>query len=173
MRVRRTLAALLAASFCMSACGGSSSVADPPVSSHTTSSAPTTQPPAHETPEHFIRRFYEAEREMENSGRTAAYSSLISNCRPCDGLINQVRSFYSAGGFIKWGGLTIDSIKVFSYNTQQGPSFSVEFTARPTHYRTSSTASLKTLPGGQSTDVLTLHKTSDSWEVAARARLSS
>ncbi len=57
MALRRTLAGLLAVpGLLLAGCGGDSSVADPPVRSSPTSSA-TSGPPAHETAEHFIRRW--------------------------------------------------------------------------------------------------------------------
>jgi hypothetical protein len=173
MRVRRTLAALLAAPLLLSACGrGGSSVADPPVSS-APSSARSTQPPEHESPEHFIRRFYSEERQMENSGETSAYSAMASECRPCSSLVSQVRTFYRAGGYIRWAGLTIKSIDKFSTDTRPGSSYTIKFDARPTRYQESATSEVKTLPGGPSTDVLTLKKTHDSWMVVARARTAS
>ena len=57
MALRRTLAGLLAVpGLLLAGCGGDSSVADPPVRSSPTSSA-TSSPPAHESAEHFIRRW--------------------------------------------------------------------------------------------------------------------
>src|SRR3954449_10077033 len=101
MSVRRTTAGLVLVPLLLllSACGGGDdSVADPPVSS-----APTSSPTAstgHESPEHFIRRFYATEMKMENSGRTSSYKALIDGCKPCSSLVKQVRSFYASGGFI-------------------------------------------------------------------------
>ena len=70
MAPRRALAGLLAApALVLGGCGGDSSVADPPVHSAPHSVA-TSDPPAHETAEHFIRRWAEAEKQMENTGET-------------------------------------------------------------------------------------------------------
>ena len=81
MALRRALAGLLAApALVLAGCGGDSSVADPPVQSSPTSS-PTSDPPAHETAEHFIRRWAEAEKQMENTGKTADYVALSRRCR--------------------------------------------------------------------------------------------
>ena len=78
MAVRRTLAGLLAAPALLlpavlAGCGDDSSVADPPVASAPQSVA-TSDPPARESAEHFIRRWAEAEKDMENTGETGAYS---------------------------------------------------------------------------------------------------
>jgi hypothetical protein len=114
MHVRRTLAALLAAPCLLSACGGGSSVADPPVSSHPTSSAPTIQPPTHESPEHFIRRWAAAEKRMENTGKTGPYLAMSQGCESCTQLANDVSNFYSAGGYVRWDGWQIVSIKHYA-----------------------------------------------------------
>ncbi len=74
MAVRRTLAALLAAPALLlpavlTGCGDDSSVADPPVASP----SPTTtssDPPARESAEHFIRRWARCgDTQMQNTGR--------------------------------------------------------------------------------------------------------
>jgi hypothetical protein len=170
MRVRRTLAALLAAPCLLSACGGSSSVADPPVSPHT-SSAPTTQPPAHETPEHFIRRWAAAEKRMENTGKTRAYLALSQRCRACRQLAADISRFYAAGGFARWGGWDIVSI------SRDGPtgssvSYDVKVNSRPTTYRESSTGPIEHLPGGVAMHQLTLRSVAESWHVIEKAQLS-
>src|SRR3954452_11934703 len=168
MGVRRILAgALTAPLLVLSACGGGDSVADPPVSSAPTS-GPTTQPPKRESAEHFIRRFYAAEQQMENSGLTAQYERMVGPCRPCSALVKQVKDIYGAGGFIHWGGLTIDSI-----SGTQDRSYTISFTAKPTRFQETDTGDIKTLPGGKSTDLLTLKRSSDRWAVVARARTSS
>jgi hypothetical protein len=172
MQTRRILLGALAAPvLLLPACGGHDSVADPPVSSAPTSSDPA-DPPKQESPEHFIRRLYMEERKMENTGKTAAYARLTSGCDACDDLVKQVRSIYTAGGYIHWGGLAISDIS--KYSTQSaGNSYAIEFVAQPTRYRQSGTGPVETLPGGSSTDVLTLRKTPPTWRVAARARTSS
>ena len=85
MAVRRIVAGTLAALVlpaCLSGCGGGSSVADPPVAS-SPSSPTSSDPPAHETAEHFIRRWAEVEKQMENTGRTAAYVAMSGRCKAC------------------------------------------------------------------------------------------
>src|SRR4051794_3435055 len=149
MAVRRPLAALLALPILLlTGCGDDSSIADPPVRSSPPSSAPTTDPPAHETAEHFIRRFYEAEAKMENTGHVKAYSAMTRKCAPCSALVENVQSIYRAGGFIRWGGLTIASIDKFSGSSHSGLSFSIKFNARPTRYKESASSSTRSLPGG-------------------------
>jgi hypothetical protein len=172
MRVRRNLAALLAAPFLLSACGGGgSSVADPPVSSAPPSSAPTTQPPAHETPEHFIRRWAEAEKRMENTGKTGPYLRMSRGCGACQRLANDIQRFYSDGGYAKWGGWQILSI---SREATKGSSlvFDVRVNSRATTYRESSGGAIKHLQGGPATHQLTIQSASGGWRVTQKAQLA-
>jgi hypothetical protein len=153
----------------LSACGGGDdSVADPPISSSPNSSSPTSAP-HRETPEHFIRRFYAAEKAMENTGKTSNYEGLSRKCKPCSSLVRQVRAIYNAGGFIHWGGLKIRSIT----GSGSGHTYAVKFVARPTKYRETAGGSIRNLPGGVSTDLLTLKRSPENWTVIARARTSS
>jgi hypothetical protein len=172
-RIRsRTFAGVLACAFTgpllvLGACGGGDdSVADPPISSSPSSSSPTSAP-HRETPEHFIRRFYAAEKAMENTGKTSVYEGMSRKCKPCSALVRQVRAIYNAGGFIHWGGLKIRSI------TGSEHVYAVKFVARPTKYRETADDSIRNLPGGVSTDLLTLKRSPEDWTVIARARTSS
>ena len=77
MALRRSLAGLLAVPALLlpallAGCGDDSSVADPPVQSAPHSIA-TSDPPAHESAQHFIRAGRMRRSTMENTGKTAAY----------------------------------------------------------------------------------------------------
>jgi hypothetical protein len=169
MHVRRNLAALLAAPCLLSACGGgSTSVADPPVSSAPTSSATTAQP-EHESPEHFIRRFAAIEQKMETTGDLKAYLRLTQRCHECVDLAHQVQGFYEAGGYVHWRGWQIKSIR--RTNASGGHStYAVRVNSAPTFYREASGAALRHLDGGPSTELITLTEQRESWIVVARAR---
>jgi hypothetical protein len=172
MRVRRTLAALLAAPCLLSACGGGSSVADPPVSSHPTSSAPTIQPPTHESPEHFIRRWAAAEKRMENTGKTGPYLAMSQGCESCTQLANDVSNFYSAGGYVRWDGWQIVSIKHYADHGHRR-AFAMRARAGATQYKESTSGELQTLAGGLATDVVALARTDTSWRVVGFTKLGS
>jgi len=172
MAPRRALAGLLAAPvLVLTGCGDGSSVADPPVHSRPHSVA-TSDPPAHETAEHFIRRFAGVEAAMENSGDTADYIVLAKSCRPCLDLAHQVEGFYKAGGFVHWGGWTIQRISAYP-NGGGAKAFKVTVNSAPTTYKESASASTKRLHGGPATEVLRLRGSGNSWVVVGRARISS
>jgi hypothetical protein len=170
MGPRRTLAGLLAApALLLSGCGSDSSVADPPVQSSPTSS-PTGDPPAHETAEHFIRRWAEAEKQMENTGTTEHYMALSRRCRACATLAHLVSRYYANGGFIRWDGWEILSIRKYP-SSRRGISFAVRSNSSPTHYRASADADVQRLAGGPITYVLTLASEESSFLVTSKAQL--
>jgi hypothetical protein len=171
MHVRRTLAALFAASCLLSGCGGTSSAADPPVSGSPTSPAPTTHPPAHESPQHFIRRFALIEEAMENTGNLGPYVALARGCHACLDLAHQVRSFFRAGGYVRWDGWEIRGIAPYT-SGPDGESFAVKVHSAATAFRKSSSGPIHHLDGGPATEIVTLKRSGHSWVVVGRARLS-
>lgn len=169
MPVRRSLAgALTAPLLILSACGGSSSVADPPVSPSAPS--PSADPPRHETPEAFIRRWANAEQAMQNTGRTQRYLTLSRGCRACHVLARTVARYYARGGFVHWEGWDIRSIRHYP-SAADSLSFQVRSDSAPTVYRTSGGSPEQHLPGGDITYILTLKPASGPFHVSAKAQL--
>jgi len=169
MVLRRALAGLSAA-LLLAGCGTDSSVADPPVQSSPTSS-PTSDPPARETAEHFIRRWAEAEKRMENTGKTAAYLSMSRQCRACRQLASDIRAFYAAGGFAKWGGWRI--LSVTPAGSHGGNEvYDVKVESRPTNYRESSTSPTRRLAGGPATHQLVMKPHGSSWVLIQKAQIA-
>jgi hypothetical protein len=173
MVVRRILTgALLAPLLMVSACGGGdSSVADPPVSPTTASSSPTGQP-QRETPKAFIRRWTIEEKRMENTGETGDYLDISRGCAACQKLATQVKGFYAAGGFVRWGGWKILSIKA---NSTHGKTitYAVRNKSLPTTYREAGNAPVKHLSGGVTTELLALEVKGKSWNLVSKAELAS
>ena len=138
MSVRRNLAGTLVVPLLiLSACGGGDgSIADPPISSAPTSSATGT--PQRESAEHFIRRWADAEQAMENTGRRSLYARMTPGCEACASLIKDVKRFYGAGGFIRWGGLRVISIKRSDDSPHGTTTYVVRPIRRPRRYKESS-----------------------------------
>ena len=107
MHPRRALALTLAVPLLLAGCSD-----DPepePKIPETTSSSPTPTPTETETaeaesPEDFIRRWAVVEAEMENTGRTAEYRKMSSECPACSELADLIEKYYEAGGFVEWDG---------------------------------------------------------------------
>jgi hypothetical protein len=168
MQTRRILLGALAAPvLLLPACGGHDSVADPRVASAPTSSD-STDPPKRESPEHFIRRWAEAERRMENTGKASSYLRLSSKCTACRQLAGDVRRYYAAGGYVRWGGW-----KILSIASGGGSTYEVKVNSAPTSYRTSAAAPTQHLSGGPATHQLTVRRIGGDWQVIAKAQLAT
>ena len=168
MRVRRTLAALLAAPCVLSACGGGdTSIADPPVSNSPTSSAPTTKP-AHESPEHFILRWLSVGTRMQNTGTTTQYISMTHGCRDCRAVASKVAQAYAAGGYYKTRG-----VKRAQLSSQDGRTFELVATFYPTTYATSSNSPPRHFVGGEEHFQVGLVPRGTSWLVASFVQVAS
>ena len=170
MLVRITLATVLSApALLLTACGGgTSSVADPPVSTVTSA---TPNPPKRETPEHFIRRWAKAEQVMENTGHTSSYLALSRRCKSCRALAAQVVRFYKSGGYVRWKGRRIRSMHLYGHRSATF-TYAVRVVAAPTLYRPSSDAPIEHLAGGPSTELITINKAEGQWTVVGYATLA-
>jgi hypothetical protein len=100
-------AALLTAVLC--GCGGDDRSGASPSQDPTALPSPASS--SIESAQHFIRRWVAAEARMENTGRTAAFLALSRKCDECRALAHNIARRYAAGGYIRWDGLRIDSIK--------------------------------------------------------------
>ncbi|UUZ60583.1 hypothetical protein [Nocardioides sp. B-3] len=149
MSLRRALAAALPVSLALlSACSEDEPV--PQIPDPTTSvPSPTesTSTAAPETPEEFIRRFNEANAEMQATGETTAFLLLTRECRPCSETAERVESFYANGGYVKWAGWKIVRVR-HDQDTEQGSDYRVEVVTPVTRYKESKAAEVQVLEGG-------------------------
>jgi hypothetical protein len=155
----------------LTGCGGNTSLADPPVSPMPSTSSPPA-PPKRETPEHFIRRWAEIEKRMENTGNTDAYLAVSHACRACRQLAADIRRFYSNGGFVRWAGWRIKSLET-SGPYQGGHAYTVHVISEPTSYRTTSHGGIQHLSGGPSTHQLIIKFAEGRWHVTKKVQLSA
>ena len=171
MRVRRHLVALLAAPLLLSACGGgSTSVADPPVSAPT-STPPSSDPPARESPQHFIRRWVKASNAMEMGGSTAAYLSLTANCHPCLDLAKQIAQARAHGGFYRSRGWKILHLSSGDGSTRVFVDVSV--LSAPTMFKSSSSSSVTQYSGGRFTFRMFIERSAGAWTVTNVAQVGT
>ena len=111
-RVGWAVAIAIWAAIGLSACGGG----DGAGSSAAATSLPQVTASDPQTAKQFIQRWAAADARMENTGRTAAYLALTRECQLCRSLAHNIARRYAAGGYIKGGGLRIDSIEVPPYS---------------------------------------------------------
>jgi hypothetical protein len=114
----------------------------------------------------------EVEKQMENTGNTATYLRLSSQCRSCRQLASDVAKFYAAGGFVKWQGWRIISIKPYA-NSAKHNVYAMRAQSAPTIYQQASTSAKQRLPGGVATDLVTISRTPSGWRVAGFTKLGT
>jgi hypothetical protein len=168
--VAGTLAGALSVPLLLSACGGGDhSIADPPVSP---SSSSPTDAPQRESAEHFIQRWAAAEKRMENTGETDTYLRVSGACKACRELAADVQRYYSAGGWIHWGGWRLLSIQPDGTNGSARV-FVVKVDSAPTRYKASSASAVQHLPGGASTHQLTIRRIDGAWQMLVKAQVAA
>jgi hypothetical protein len=173
MGVRRILAGACTAPllWAATACGGGdTSVADPPISPHSSSSP--TDAPHRESPEHFIRRWAAADTSMQNSGDTSRFRSMSNACSGCQAVADRVDDIYAAGGNVHTRGWSI--VRTYQ-SARDGRSRTIELIvdSAPTTYRPSSGAALKRLDGGREHFQLLIRPSSGSWVVTRFVQVDS
>ena len=173
--MKRLLASLACLGvLCLPACSDdSSSSADPP-SPTPSSSEPTSTPTEEgETPEEFVRRWVEVDREMQNSGETQEYRQITKGCTACRGVADQVDAIYKAGGYVKTDGLQIAQVRVGKPDRNGEVEARLMVRSAPTEYVEEAGGAVQNLPGGRVTYLLTLHEADDSWVLVLLERLAT
>jgi hypothetical protein len=173
MVVRRILAgALLAPLLVLSACGGDhTSVADPPVSP-TSPSASATDPPHRESAKAFIRRWFDAGTEMQNSGHTTAYRALQLGCSDCKAVADRVDKAYAAGGYYKTRG--VRSLKfVARTGPKSMPTLEVQVDLAATTFVERKGAPTQHFTGGPAHFEVGLKASRQSWLVTSFVQVAS
>jgi hypothetical protein len=163
MAVRRIAAgtlAVLALPALLAGCGGDSSVADPPVAS-SPSSPTSSAPPAHETAEHFIRRWVAEDTRIQQTGDTAQFRTMSDGCKGCVRLANLVDRIYKAGGFVHTRGWTIRAISPIGDHA-----FDLRVYSAPTTYTMSKGGPARHLPSGPARFQLRLEPAGGGWHVS-------
>lgn len=167
MSVRRMLAAAFAAPLLLAGCQQEA----PEPKLPEPSAAPTTKEPVKdEKPEEFIRRWAELETEMENTGEVDDYLAISGGCESCVSLAQAIEEYYEAGGYVKWGGWDIKSIKPWGKAKNH---YELKVDSAPTEYKESESGPVKTLEGGPSAQLLRIKRVGGGWRVIEKSQLSS
>lgn len=126
--------------------------------------ATTSAPPEQESPIAFMRRWGVVSAEMQNSGATRTYQTLIDpNCEPCNKFMQLVEGYYRDGGYVKTQPWQVNRVTKRPPSNPGEREFEVEVTTSMTEYKTSATAPLKTLEGGDTRLAVTLRRDETSW----------
>ncbi|GAA1438758.1 hypothetical protein GCM10009641_44730 [Mycobacterium cookii] len=170
MHVRRALALTVVVPLLLAGCSDDPEpqpkMPDPPSSSSPSPTASETVEA--ESAEEFIRRWADAEAQMENTGKTAEYRELSVGCKACTDLADLVEEWYSAGGFIEWGGWKIQSVNARGGSDSE---YVVRVNSSPTKYKESASGKLRTFDGGPGAHLLVLKPQGESWVVTRKAEV--
>ena len=169
MHVRRALALTLAVPLLLAGCSD-----DPeptPKMPDPTSSSPSpteSETPEAESAEDFIRRWADALREMQVTGKTDVFRSLGPSCDSCSEAADRVEQIYADGGAIEWDGWSVLSIDPLGTPNE----FRVVERSAPTRYRESASSPWRRLAGGRTPHVIELDRAGSSWVVVRTAELA-
>lgn len=156
-------------------------IADPTSEPTSTSTAapvsepPTSEPTSEATAESaqdFIRRWHEVSDAMQVTGETSDYLALAPDCTPCAETAELIASYYKAGGFIRYEGTRVRSIKKLG-RAADAQEFEVALDSAPTEYKASASSDLETFPGGQNSIRMRLVRSTDGWAVLDYSVLAS
>ncbi|MCY4726800.1 hypothetical protein NYO98_10980 [Nocardioides sp. STR2] len=167
LHVRRALALTLTVPLLLAGCSD-----DPepqPKMPETTSSSPTPTPtesgtPQAESPEDFIRRWVRAGDEMQVTGETAEYESLVDGtCKACISFVESVKDVYSNGGSVDFAGSEVNAIK---RREPKPPTFALTKTLPRTVIRRQQGSQPEVLPPGRTTLLVILKQKPDGWAIS-------
>jgi hypothetical protein len=174
MHVRRLLALALAGPVLLAGCSDDAAPTPKMPEPSTSSSTPTpteSEAPEAESPEEFVRRWVEVDREMQNTGETGAYEEISSKCKTCMSVAARVASIYEAGGFVKTDGLTIQ--RIVDQSAADGrKTLDVTVRSSPTVYKESAGGDEQRLPGGTVTYRMRLNAAAP-WRLIQLTQLAS
>jgi hypothetical protein len=174
MHVRRALALTLAVPVLLAGCSD-----DPeptPKMPESTSSSPTPSPteseePEAESPEEFIRRWVEVDREMQNTGNIDEYESISAKCRTCMSVARRIQRIFANGGTVRTKGLTI--LDLTEQSSAGGRKvFDVSVRSAPTVFIESGDAREQRFPGGTITYRMRLNDRAP-WQLIQLTQLAS
>ena len=173
MLVRRALALALVVPLLLAGCSEDEpepKMPDPPTTSSEPAPSPTdTETPEVESAEDFIRRWAAIEAEMENTGDTAEYRKLSSECKACTDLAEIIEGWYEAGGYVRWDGWKVLGIRPRGGSATE---LAVRVRSAPTEYKESATGEVKSFPGGPGAHLVVLEQRSASWVVVDKAEIA-
>lgn len=141
---------------------------------------PVTEPPTSEPTEvpkpegaqAFIRRWHQVSDAMQVSGETKDYRQLGPDCESCVRTADLVESYYVAGGFIRYAGTDVQSIKKVSSNGDV-LEFEVTRNSPPTRFQESASAPTMTIDGGKSMLRMKIRREGAAWVVVDYSQAAS
>lgn len=160
MSVRRTTAAVLAAGLLLAGCSDDPEPRFEPTESPSPTESSSSAAPKAQSPEDFIREWFDVGTDMQNSGETDGFLQLSADCDACERFAADVERVYSDGGSIR-----IKSEKVRQIEPVGGNAFEVTVVSSPTTFREAAGSKPDSFPGGSNTYRVTLVEQQEEWRV--------
>lgn len=143
---------------------------DPTTSSSTPTPAESATPEA-ESPEDFIRRWVEANTEMQNTGDVAPYVALSRRCKPCNATADRVKEIYARGGFVETRGWIVKRV-IDRTGSTGAPVLDLRVSSSPTKFQESAGSQTQSLEGGAIVMRVRLTR-GEPWEVVNLTQVAS
>jgi hypothetical protein len=160
MLVRRTTAAVLAAGLLLAGCSDDPEPRFEPTESPSPTETSSSAAPEAQSPEEFIREWFELNTEMQNTGETEAFLALSRGCKTCKELASRIEGIYAAGGNV-----AIAYQKVQSVDARGGEEFSVMVNAAPTVFSETADSPEDRLKGGPNEFIMRITRDGKAWRM--------
>ena len=161
-RIRRSAVALVLSSVVLTLAACGEDEPEPTVENRPSEAETTPAAVKDESPEEFIRRWFEVSKEMQNTGDTDEYRAMSAQCSYCQDTATLIEGYYAAGGHVAFEGDRIKSIRPYGKSEGQ---FVVKTQTLPTEYATAKGAEVQRFEGGMDRYLVTLEKMSEGWKV--------
>jgi hypothetical protein len=156
MSVRRTLAAALAAGVLLAGCSDDPEPTfEPPASPSPSESESSSAEPEAQSPEEFVREWFELNFQMQNSGDTQAFRAASKDCATCNDIAERVDDIYKAGGTIRLASQEVLRIELGA-RSRTVKQYEVAVLTSSTVYREAAGSKSKRLEGGRSSYTVTV-----------------
>jgi hypothetical protein len=160
MSVRRTAAALLTAGLLLAGCSDDPEPRFEPTETPSPTETSSAAEPEAQSPEEFIREWFELNTEMQNTGETEAFLAVSRGCKTCEQLASRVEGIYGSGGEV-----AIAFQRVRSVDARGRDEFSVDVEAAPTTVRETSDSTVKRLKGGPNEFIMRITPDGNAWRM--------
>lgn len=162
-------------SLSLSGCSDSSSSSassDPPSptpSSSSPSPSPTEEP---ETPEEFVRRWVDADTEMQNTGDGEDYRGMSAKCKSCLEYADYIVGIWKAGGYIETRGWIIRSSKASGPLTKGMRDVTIDVISTAAEFVEEAGGPVQHYERHKLTYIVTLAPRTDSWITVTFAQVA-
>lgn len=165
MSVRRHAAALLAAALLLAGCSDDPEPRFQPTETPSPTESSSTAEPEAQSPEEFVREWFELSFQMQNSGETEAFRAASKDCATCNDIADRVDDIYGAGGMIRLASQEILKMELGA-RSRTIKQYEVHVLTSPTLYREAEGTKPERYEGGRTSYTVTVAMNSaEQWQM--------